>query len=259
VLVDFWAAWCGPCRSLAPVLEQLVEQMGGRLAVAKVDSDAEPDLATRYGVRGLPTLLLFKRGEPVDQVVGAQPLGALTQFVTQHLDRASDALRQGAAEARAQGEHARARALLEDALASDPENYRIHAELAALLIDAAELDRAADVLDAVPSRADNDDLQRQRARLGFARIASDSPPLEALQRALDAGEATTETRYQYAIRQVVAGDYDAALEALLECVKSDRRFGDDAARRAMLDTFALLPESDPRIRQYRTQLARLLH
>ncbi|MGE0385085.1 MAG: thioredoxin [Gammaproteobacteria bacterium] len=263
ILVDFWAAWCGPCRALAPVLEQLAEAHQGRLGVAKIDSDAEPDLAGRYGIRSLPTLLLFKDGAPVSQIVGAQPLGALNAFVEPYLPRASDRARELAAAARAAGDGARALALLEAAFSDDPGNPKLPAELAELLIDAGELDRAEAVLRTLPvNRADAPEVRRQEIRLRMLRAApgtadpgtgvggGESPP---------PAESGTDARYQWAIGRALAGDAGAALSALIEIVRTDRRYGDDAARKAMLDIFALQPEDSPLVREYRTALARTLH
>jgi len=259
ILVDFWAAWCGPCRSIAPLLEQLVAHFGGRLAVAKVDTDAEQALAGRYGIRSLPTLVLFKHGAPVEQIVGAQPLQAFIALVTRHLDRESDRQRTAAADSLAAGDRASARALLEAAWRTDPDNTRTHPELAALLIDDDALELAAEVLDSVPSRALNEAVTRQQARLRFAQLAAGSPSLDTLKRHVDAGDAPSETRFHCAIRQVLAGDYATALAALLELVRKDRRYGDDAARKAMLDLFTVMPEGDALIREYRMQLARAIN
>lgn len=259
ILVDFWASWCGPCRSIAPLLEQLVIQFAGKLAVAKVDTDAEQALSERYGVRSLPTLVLFKGGAAVEQLIGAHPLQALVAFVTKHLDRDSERKRSEAASALAAGDPASALRLLHAAMTEDPENIRIQVDLAALLIDNDDLEGAAQILDSVPSRATNEAITRQQARLRFARLAAGSPALEVLQRALDAGDTHIETRFHWAIRQVLNGDYGAALGALIEVVRSDRHYAEDAARRAILDIFSLMPDGDPLIREYRTQLARAIN
>lgn len=259
ILVDFWAAWCGPCRSIAPLLEQLVAQFAGKLAVAKVDTDAEQALSARYGVRSLPTLMLFKGGAMVEQLVGAHPLQALVAMVTKYLERASERTRQEAATALTQGDPARAERLLREALAEDPENTRVHVDLTALLIDNNELDEAAQILDSIPSRALNEAITRQQARLRFARLAVGSPGLVELQQALDKGDTQSVTHFHWAIRQVLNGAYGAALAALIEVVRRDRQYGEDAARKAMLDLFSVMPEGDPLIREYRTHLARAIN
>ena len=86
VLVDFWATWCGPCRMIAPVLEQIAKEHAGKLKIAKMDYDANPSVPARYSVLGLPTLLLFKNGEPVQQITGAKPKRALLQLLQPHVE-----------------------------------------------------------------------------------------------------------------------------------------------------------------------------
>ncbi|HLV72713.1 thioredoxin [Actinomadura hallensis] len=85
VLVDFWADWCGPCRMIAPVLDQIAEEKAGKIKIAKLDYDANPETPNKYGVMGLPTLLLYKDGEVVEQIVGAKPKRALLQVIEPHL------------------------------------------------------------------------------------------------------------------------------------------------------------------------------
>lgn len=259
VLVDFWAAWCGPCRSLAPVLEQLAERHRDSLWIAKVDTDAESALAARYGVRSLPTLALFKDGQVAEQAVGAQPLQALEALINRHLVRESDRICAAATTARSAGDLATARVLLEQARELDPENFRLAPEYAAVLLDLGELDAAAVVLEAVPSRGASDALNQQQARLRFARLAVNSPARAVLEQSAQQDTMETADRFNLAVTQLRDGDYDAGLEGLLAIVARDRAFGDDAARKLMIDVFALLPAGDPRIREYRSRLARAIN
>jgi thioredoxin 1 len=85
ILVDFWAAWCAPCKAIAPVLEQYAEEMAGRVHIAKIDIDANGDLANRFGIRSIPTLIVFKNGKVVDQLVGAVPKDQIRRMVEKHL------------------------------------------------------------------------------------------------------------------------------------------------------------------------------
>lgn len=259
VLVDFWATWCGPCRSLAPVLEQLAERHRDTLLIAKVDTDAESALAGRYGIRSLPTLVLFKDGQAAEQVVGAQPLQALDALIKRHLVRESDRMSAAATAARLAGDLATARTLLAQALVEDPENFGLAPAYAGVLLDLGELDAAAAVLEAVPARGASDALAQQQARLRFARLALDSPARAVLEQQVQQGEADSAAHFNLAVNQLREGDYDAGLESLLTVVSRDRAFGDDAARKLMIDVFALLPAGDPRIREYRTRLARAIN
>lgn len=259
VLVDFWAAWCGPCRSIAPLLEQLVVQFEGKLSIAKVDTDAEAELAGRYGVRSLPTLMLFRNGAVAEQLVGAHPLQTLAGLVSRHLVRESDLTAAAARAALAAGDVAEATRLMAEAVASDPEHYALYPDYAACLMDSGALDEAAAILERVPARAASEALAHQQSRLRFARLAAGSADAATLAARIADGASDSETRFHWAVRQMMSGDYAGGLATLLQIVRSDRAYGDDAARKLMIDVFALLPAGDPLIREYRTLLARALN
>ena len=248
VLVDFWASWCAPCRSLAPVLEDLATRLDGALAVVKVDTDAEQELAARYGVRSLPTLMVFRNGEAVAQVVGAQPLAALERLVVPHLARATDGLLAAAHAALALGDVASALAELERAHAIDSTDYRVQLALAELYLSQGRIDETRALLAELPANLQvGDEIAPLKARLSLADAASAT-----------VGEDEVAVAYRAAVRAVAGGDFDQAVEDLLALLPRQRAWQDSAVRKTLVDIFSVLG-ADERVKGWRTRMARSLN
>jgi len=267
VLVDFWAAWCGPCRMLTPLLTKLAEDYGGRFFLAKVNADSDPDVAVQYGIRGLPTLILFRHGAPVGQLVGVQPESAIRALIDRHLPNAADATAQRAAALHGAGQTEQALALLREALAADPANDRLKIELARSLLALpilaqrqAHLAEAENLLDSLSvEKLGDPEVAALRARLQFLRIVANAPPLPELERRIAADPANAEARYQLSAYKVLENDYEPAMQQLLEIVRRDRKFGDDAGRKALVDLFTMLGTTDPLVAKYRGLLSKELN
>lgn len=259
VLVDFWAAWCAPCQMLMPVLAKLAEEYAGKFVLAKLNADEQPRLAAEYGVRSLPTLKLFRRGQVVEELLGAQPESVLRALLDRHLERPSDAVRAEALRLSAAQQHAAAIDLLQTALAAEPEHYPIHQDLAQVLIAAGRYAEAEALLHKLPANIQAEETTRQAlARLAFGRIIETAPDAASLLARLAADENDLNARYQLSAHQVLQGEYSAALENLLLLMRKSRQFGDDAGRKGMLAVFALLGD-DPLVSRYRSKLSALLY
>jgi len=260
VLVDFWAAWCGPCRALAPILEKLAGEFQGRFLLVKIDTDREQDITRQFGIRSLPTVKLFKDGRAVDEFLGAQPESQVRALLARYVSRESDDARAQANSLREQGHLTQARALLEQARANDPDNYRIIPDLVNVLIELGELGPANSMLDAVPTSDKSDpDVQISAARLAFAEVAATAPSRDALCRALEADSRDCESRYLLGALHIGRGEYEAALDQFIEILRIDRSFRDDAGRKALLSVFNMLGSESPLVGRYRARMSLLLH
>ena len=248
VLVDFWATWCGPCQSLAPILESLSESLAGKLDVVKVDTDAEAEVAAEYGIRSLPTLILFRDGQSVGQLVGAQPLSAIEELVDPWLPKASDDDLDLARQAIDGGEHTAAVKHLESALALEATDYRIHPLLAATYLELGRVDAAEAMIASLPANIAVDDIYDGiRARIRMSAGGGNVDPKDEVSVAFAA-----------AMSAAAANDYDSAVSALLGLLPAQRAWNDGAVRTALLDIFNVLG-SDPRVREWRTKMARSLN
>ena len=262
VLVDFWAEWCAPCRVLKPILEKLAVEYGGRFILAKLNSDQNQELAARYGVRGIPNVKAFVNGEMVDEFTGALPEAQIRAFIDGLLPSPAEPLRVAAQEARARGDAEVACSLLADALQLDPANEAVQLDLAEIHLEQKQPDAARAILDALEHRARNAArLGALRARLKLVAAGAGVDPAGLATR-IEANAGDLDARLQLAHALALAHDYRPALEHLLEIVRRDRKWQDEAARKAMLDLFTLLGGSaqyDDLVREFRIQLARTLN
>ncbi|HGG60905.1 MAG TPA: thioredoxin [Gammaproteobacteria bacterium] len=257
VLVDFWADWCQPCRMLMPVLGKLAEEYKGQFILAKVNSDENQALAQQYGVRSLPTVKLFKQGQPVDEFMGALPEGQVREFLDRHIERESDKLLDQAMAVLAAGDQDSALTLLRKANDMDPGRARLAVPLARLLIDKGDAGEAEALLKALPvDERDSADAAALLAQLEFSQQASGLPDRETLEQQAEAGDL--KARLQLANKLVAEGEYEAAMNHLLTIMQKDRGFEDDIGRKTLLKIFDMLGD-DPLVEQYRRKMFNYLY
>jgi putative thioredoxin len=229
VLVDFWAEWCGPCRILGPVLERLAERQSGRWVLAKVNSDVHGDIAARYGVQGIPAVKLFVDGEVVREFTGALPEREVERWLSEALPDPHRKSLEAARESMRLGDFRGARSLLEELLRTEPSNAGARVLLAEIRLrdDPA---RAAELVEPIEPSSDEYSM------------ADAIRTISALPRE-DAGalpEHPARQPYLLAMEELRAGDFDPALQHLIEALRKDREYHDGKARKAVLAVFRLL-------------------
>jgi putative thioredoxin len=256
VVVDFWAPWCGPCRTLGPLLERLAEEHRGAFLLAKVNVDENPALASAFSVQSIPMVLGFRDRQVVAEFVGALPEAGVRDFLSRLLPSEAEQVAREASESYSAGDIERAEAGFRRSLEIDPRTDAAWLGLAHLLADRGQDQEAIAALERVLPGAIRPQADRLAASL---RIRMTGAGDEQLLRAkLDANPDDLETRF--ALAQVLAAGerYEAALEEYLEIVKRDRSFRDDGARKAMLDIYQLLGPENELVDRSRSALSRVL-
>lgn len=260
VVVDFWADWCAPCKMLMPVLEQLVNAYQGKFLLAKVDTDQQQELAAQYQVRSLPTVKIFRDGQPVDEFHGAQPESVIRELVDRYVVRESDTLRAQAHETLQQGDSNGALELLEQAAQMDPDNHRVTIDRAQVLMAQENLDAAQALLQGLPPEVrEQADAARLLGTLEFANVAQQAPERDVLEQTVADNPAELDARYQLGALKVLEQDYAGAMDEFLAIVQRDRSFRDDGARKALLAVFNILGNERELVSQYRKRMFNALH
>lgn len=257
VLVDFWASWCGPCRTLGPVLERLAVQAHERWDLVKVDTEAHPDLAVQFGIQSIPAVKLFVDGRVVAEFLGALPQPQIEAWLDKHLPVSQPRALTAAQAALARGDRAQAKAWLRSAIDEAPQAGEPRALLAELLLlddpDQA-VHVAAGVADGDPARDRADAVATLARMVQLARVGEAAATVPQAKSRSKSWE-----RYLEGARAFLDGRFDAALQAWIDVVSQDRALDDDGARRACVALFRWLGEDHPATTRHRRAFSSALY
>ena len=259
VLVDFWAPWCGPCKTLGPILEKLAGEYNGAFELAKVDVDKEQQVAAAFQIRSVPTVFLVKGGQIVDGFPGAVPEAQLREFLKQHgVEPLAAAVEEPIVVDVAPLDPHAVLLACRQAVEAAPDKPELQLDLALALLDTDANAEAQALLDALPANLATDDRTlRARTQLDFAAVARDAPAPEVLEAALDSDPGDMRARHLLGVQRLVSGDAQQALEHFLEMLRRDRSYEDGLPRKRLIDAFRVIGD-EALVGQYRRKMAALL-
>ena len=257
VLVDFWATWCEPCKTLGPMLEKLAAEYNGGFRLGKVDVDKQQELAGMFGIKSIPTVVLVKDGQVLDGFAGALPEGQLREFLSRHV-QPLEASAGTAEEEVVQETPEQAINRLQQAIAAEPGKPDLKLDLALALMRAGQVDAAAAELTALPANLATDARAvRLRSELELAHALQGAPEKTQLQQRVQADGNDWAARDQLGVRLLLEGDAEAGLEQFLTILQKARDWNDGQAKKRLLAAFATLDDADL-VGRYRRKMASLL-
>lgn len=260
VLVDFWADWCEPCKTLMPMLAKLAEEYDGKFILAKVNADEQQELAAHFGIKSLPTMKLFVQGQMVDEKSGVIPESEIRAFIDQHIVSESDTLMQTAMAAYQQGNTDGALEMMNQALAKDPDNAPMKIQIAQLIASQGDQDSALALLDSLkPDDQNLDDAVKLRAQIAVSKQLEGLPAIEEIDQRLQADPKDLLALQQKSHYLTAQSEFEPAMECLLAIMRIDRSYDDDAGRNGLIALFDLLGGEHPSVQKYRRKLFTLLH
>ncbi len=268
VIVDFWATWCGPCKTLGPVLEKAVQDARGKVKMVKIDVDQNQRLAQMLAQQGLPlqsipTVVAFYQGQVADMFQGAQPQSEVKAFVDRVGALAGDG---GLAEAVEAAEAMLAEGAVVDAaqtfaaiLGEDPHNAAAYGGMVRAHLALKELEKAQVLLEAAPAEiATSPEVEAARAQLELAKQAADAGPIAELKAAVEANPDDHQARFDLAKALHASGDVEGAINELLELFRRDREWNDGAAKTQLFTIFDALKPTDPLVLHGRRKLSSMI-
>ncbi|MGD8525943.1 MAG: thioredoxin [Thioalkalispiraceae bacterium] len=260
VLVDFWATWCGPCQTLVPLLEKLADEYQGKFILAKVDVDQNQQLAGHFGVRSVPTVKLVKQGQIVDEFTGVIPDVEIRNKLDAHIENESQGQLEQALALHQQGETQQALEIMQQLIIDEPDNHSARVTFARILLDVERGDDARQLLDSLPDEEKNKPEARALlAQLELSESLADAPAADELRQRIDRNPDDCEARYLLSNHLLAQGEYEDAMEQLLQIILRDRDYNDDAGRKGLVKVFDMLGGSGELVSRYRRKLANALN
>jgi putative thioredoxin len=266
VIVDFWATWCGPCKTLGPALEAAVTAAKGAVRMVKIDVDRNQQIAAQLRIQSIPTVYAFWQGQPVDGFQGAIPGSEIKKFIENLAKMAGASADGGLAEALAAAEEMLAEGAAADAaetfaaiLGEEPENAAAYGGLIRANLAAGSLDQAEALAAAAPAAvAKSKEVEAARAQIELARQAAKAGPLDELHARLARDPADRQAMFDLATAQHAAGDVEGAVETLLDLFRLDREWNEGAAKAQLFTIFGALKPQDPIVLKGRRRLSSMI-
>jgi putative thioredoxin len=258
VIVDFWAAWCGPCKTLGPILDKLAAEYNGAFKVAKVDVDKEQQLAGMFQIRSVPTMVVFKDGQILGAIPGALPEGELRKVLEQLGVQPAPAATEEPVEVAPLDPHEEVMRLRQ-AVNAEPDKAELKLDLALALLATGAAAESEKLLDALPANLATDERTvRARASLGFAALLKDAPPPQVLEAAIAANPDDLRARHYLGVHLLLVGSQsEAALAQFLEMLRRNRNYEDGLPKKTLIDAFKIIDDAEL-VSAYRRRMSALL-